>query len=412
MIKFDKFQLSNGLRVIVHQDTSTPIACINILYDVGARDENPEQTGFAHLFEHLMFGGSINIDSYDEPLQLVGGENNAFTTNDITNYYLTLPVENLETGFWLESDRMLSLAFSDKSLEVQRSVVIEEFKQRYLNQPYGDVWLLLRPMAYKVHSYKWDTIGKEISHIENAKMEDVKNFFKKYYCPNNAIMVVAGNVKVEDVKKMAEKWFGPIPKGPDNKRNLPKEPVQTEERTLTVERNVPVDAIYKAYHMCARRDKAYYATDLISDVLSQGNSSRLHKSLIKDKKLFGDIHAYVMGDFDEGLFVISGKLADGVTMEEADAAIKIEIDKMQTELVTTDELTKVKNKMEASHVFSEVEVLNKATNLAVSELLGSADLINEEVGKYLNVTAEEIKQQAIKIFKKENCSTLYYKSKQ
>lgn len=411
MIKFDKFQLSNGLRVIVHQDTSTPIACLNILYDVGARDENPEQTGFAHLFEHLMFGGSVNIDNYDEPLQLVGGENNAFTTNDITNYYLTLPVENLETGFWLESDRMLSLAFSDKSLEVQRNVVIEEFKQRYLNQPYGDVWLLLRPMAYKVHSYQWDTIGKEISHIENAKIEDVKNFFKKYYCPNNAIMVVAGNVKVDEVKKMAEKWFGPIPKGPDNKRNIPKEPEQTTERTLTVERNVPVDAIYKAYHMCARRDRVYYATDLISDVLSQGNSSRLHKSLIKEKKLFSDIHAYVMGELDEGLFIVSGKLIDGVSMEQADAAINEELDKIKTELVTSNELTKVKNKTESTHIFGEMEVLNKATNLAVSELLGSADLINQEVDKYLNVTAEEIRQVATKIFRKENCSTLYYKAK-
>ncbi|HET6226731.1 MAG TPA: pitrilysin family protein [Bacteroidia bacterium] len=411
MINFEKFQLSNGLRVIVHQDKSTPIACLNILYDVGARDENPEQTGFAHLFEHLMFGGSINIDSYDEPLQMVGGENNAFTTNDITNYYLTLPVENLETGFWLESDRMLSLAFSDKSLEVQRNVVIEEFKQRYLNQPYGDVWLLLRPMAYKVHSYRWDTIGKEISHIENAQMQDVKNFFKKYYCPNNAIMVVAGNVKVEDVKQLAEKWFGPIPQGPENKRNIPKEPEQTEERTLTVERNVPVDAIYKAYHMCARRDKAYYAIDLISDVLSQGNSSRLHKSLIKEKKLFSDIHAYVMGELDEGLFVVSGKLIDGVTMEQADAAINEELEKMKTTLVATEELTKVKNKTEATHIFGEVEVLNKATNLAISELLGSADLINEEVDKYLKVTAEEMRQQAIKLFRKENCSTLYYKAK-
>ncbi|HRG53939.1 MAG TPA: pitrilysin family protein [Bacteroidia bacterium] len=411
MIKFDKFELSNGLRVIVHQDTSTPIACLNILYDVGARDENPEQTGFAHLFEHLMFGGSVNIENYDEPLQLVGGENNAFTTNDITNYYLTLPVENLETGFWLESDRMLSLAFSDKSLEVQRNVVIEEFKQRYLNKPYGDVWLLLRPMAYKVHSYQWDTIGKEISHIENARIEDVKNFFKKYYCPNNAIMVVAGNVKVDDVKRMAEKWFGPIAKGPDNKRNIPKEPEQTAERTLTVERNVPVDAIYKAYHMCARRDKAYYATDLISDILSQGNSSRLHKSLIKDKKLFSDIHAYVMGELDEGLFIVSGKLIDGVTMEQADAAINEELDKIKNILVTSDELTKMKNKTEATHIFGEMEVLNKATNLAVSELLGSADLINQEVDKYLNVTAEEIKEVATKIFKKENCSTLYYKSK-
>jgi zinc protease len=411
MIKFDKFQLSNGLRVIVHQDKSTPIACLNILYDVGSRDEHPEQTGFAHLFEHLMFGGSVNIDNYDEPLQLVGGENNAFTTNDITNYYLTLPVENLETGFWLESDRMLSLAFSDKSLEVQRNVVIEEFKQRYLNQPYGDVWLLLRPMAYKVHPYLWDTIGKEISHIENAKIGDVKNFFKKYYCPNNAIMVVAGNVQVDEVKKLSEKWFGTIPKGPENKRNLPKEPEQMEARTLTVERNVPVDAIYKAYHMCSRKDKEYYAVDLISDVLSQGNSSRLHKTLIKDKKLFSDIHAYVMGDFDEGLFVISGKLTQGVTMETADEAIQEELEKIKKELVSVDELTKVKNKMEASHVFGEVEVLNKATNLAVSELLGNANLINEEIQYYLDVTAEEIKQQANKMFKKENCSTLYYKSK-
>src|SRR3954465_12587241 len=304
MVKFNRFTLDNGLRVIVHEDSSTPLACINILYNVGARDENPEQTGFAHLFEHLMFGGSINIDSYDEPLQLVGGENNAFTTNDINNYYLTLPSENLETGFWLESDRMLSLAFSDKSLEVQRSVVIEEFKQRYLNQPYGDVWLLLRPMVYKVHPYKWDTIGKEISHIENAKMDDVKNFFKRFYCPNNAIMVVAGNIDLEEVKQLSEKWFGPIPKGPENKRNLPVEPAQTEARSLTVERDVPVDAIYKTYHMCSRYDKEYYAVDLISDILSRGNSSRLHNALIKEKQLFGDIHAYVMGDFDKGLFVV------------------------------------------------------------------------------------------------------------
>ena len=411
MIEFEKFQLPNGLRVIVHQDKSTPIACLNILYDVGARDEDPEQTGFAHLFEHLMFGGSVNIENYDEPLQLVGGENNAFTTNDITNYYLTLPVENLETGFWLESDRMLSLAFSDKSLEVQRNVVIEEFKQRYLNQPYGDVWLLLRPMAYKVHPYMWDTIGKEIAHIENAKIENVKNFFKKYYCPNNAIMVVAGNVQVDEVKRLAEKWFGPIPKGPDNKRSLPKEPVQTEERTLTVERNVPVDAIYKAFHMCSRKDKSYYAVDLISDVLSQGNSSRLHKALIKEKKMFSDIHAYVLGDLDEGLFVISGKLTQGTSMEDADAAIWQELQKIKQEQVTKEELTKVKNKMEATHVFGEVEVLNKATNLAISELLGNTNLINEEVQRYLDVTAGDIQEQAQHLFKKENSSTLYYKAK-
>ncbi len=411
MIKFEKFELANGLKVIVHQDKSTPLACINILYDVGSRDENPEQTGFAHLFEHLMFGGSVNIANYDEPLQRVGGENNAFTTNDITNYHLTLPSENLETGFWLESDRMLSLAFSEKSLEVQRSVVIEEFKQRYLNQPYGDVWLLMRPMAYKVHPYLWDTIGKEISHIENAKMGDVKNFFKKFYSPNNAIMVVAGNVELEEIKQLSEKWFGSIPKGPDNKRNLPAEPMQTEARSLTVERDVPADAIYKVYHMCSRRDKEYYAVDLISDVLSQGNSSRLHNILIKEKKLFSDIHAYVSGDFDKGLFVISGKLSAGVTMQQADDAINELLQKLKSELVTADELTKVKNKMEASHLFGEVDVLNKATNLAVSELLLGADMINHEVEKYLSVTAEQIKAQAEIVFRNENCSTLYYKAK-
>ena len=411
MIKYEKFELENGLKVIVHQDKSTPIACINILYNVGARDEHPDQTGFAHLFEHLMFGGSVNIPNYDEPLQRVGGENNAFTTNDITNYYLTLPSENLETGFWLESDRMLSLAFSDKSLEVQRSVVIEEFKQRYLNQPYGDVWLLMRPMIYKVHPYQWDTIGKEISHIENAQMQDVKNFFKKFYCPNNAIMVVAGNVEFEEVKARTEKWFAPIPKGPDNKRNLPVEPPQTEARSLVVERDVPAAAIYKAYHMCSRYDKEYYATDLISDILSRGNSSRLHNSLIKEKKMFSDLHAYVMGDFDKGLFIVSGKLSSGVTMAEADKAIDEELEKMKLQLVTVDELQKVKNKMESSHVFGEIEVLNKATNLAVSELLGDANMVNMEVEKYLSVTAEQIREQANSIFRAENCSTLYYNIK-
>ncbi len=411
MIKYEKFELENGLKVIYHEDKSTPIACINILYNVGARDENPNQTGFAHLFEHLMFGGSINVPNYDEPLQRVGGENNAYTTNDITNYYLTLPSENLETGFWLESDRMLSLAFSDKSLEVQRNVVIEEFKQRYLNQPYGDVWLLMRPMIYKVHPYQWDTIGKEISHIENAQMQDVKTFFSKFYCPNNAIMVVAGNIKFDEVKKLSEKWFAPIPKGPDNKRNLPVEPLQTEARSLTVERDVPADAIYKAYHMCSRFDKEYYPTDLISDILSRGNSSRLHNALIKDKKMFSDLHAYVMGDFDKGLFVVSGKLSKGVTMEEAEKGIDDELEKMKTQLVSVDELQKVKNKMEASHVFGEIEVMNKAANLAVSELLGDANMVNDEVGKYLSVTAEQIKEQANQIFRKENCSTLYYKAK-
>jgi zinc protease len=408
MIQFEKFKLKNNLTVIVHSDTSTPLACMNILYDVGARDEDENKTGFAHLFEHLMFGGSINIPNYDTPLQLVGGENNAFTTNDITNYHLTLPANNLETAFWLESDRMLSLAFTEKSLEVQRGVVIEEFKQRYLNQPYGDVWLNLRPLAYKNHPYRWPTIGKEISHIENATLDDVKSFFKKFYNPSNAIMVVSGNVTTKQVKELAEKWFEPIPAGVKPKRELPKESPQTAERKLTLTRDVPVDAIYKVYHMCSRYDDDYYATDLISDVLSRGNSSRLYLELIKNKQLFSDIHAYVMGDLDKGLFCISGKLSDGISMEEAEKGIDNEIKRICTELVGERELEKCKNKIEASLEFSELEILNKSTNLAVFELLGDANLINEEAKKYRKVTASDLQRVAQSLLKESNCSTLYY----
>ena len=411
MIKFERFKLDNGLTVIVHPDNSTPLACMNILYNVGARDESPDKTGFAHLFEHLMFGGSVNIPSYDEPLQRVGGENNAFTTNDITNYYLSLPSQNLETAFWLESDRMLNLAFSEKSLEVQRNVVIEEFKQRYLNQPYGDVWLLIRPMAFKVHPYQWDTIGKEIAHIEHAKIGDVKEFFKKFYCPNNAIMVVAGNVELGEVKKLSEKWFGSIPKGPENKRKLPVEPVQTEPRSLTVKRDVPLDAIYKVYHMCSRYDQEFYAVDILSELLSRGNSSRLYKELVKIKKLFSEINAFTFGDFDKGLFVISGNLVKGVQMEEAEKAIEEELKKIRTEKVKEDELIKVKNKMESTITFSKMDVLTKSTNLAISELLGDADLINREEQRYGSVSQEQVMEQANLVFDKNNCSTLYYLSK-
>lgn len=411
MIDFHKFKLNNGLTVIVHKDISTPMACVNILYDVGARDEDESKTGFAHLFEHLMFGGSVNIPNYDEPLQIVGGENNAFTTNDITNYYCTVPSENLETAFWLESDRMLSLAFTDKSLEVQRSVVIEEFKQRYLNQPYGDVWLLLRPLAYQKHPYKWATIGKEISHIENATMDDVKGFFKAHYNPKNAIMVVAGNVELEQVKQLSEKWFAPIEAGIKPERKLPVEPKQTEPRKLTVERDVPASGIYKAYHMCARTDSEYHTIDILSDILSRGNSSRLYKTLIKEKQLFTDINAYVMGDLDKGLFVVSGKISEGVKMEDAEAAIIIELDKMRNELVGDIELQKCKNKIESTLTFSETDVLTKATNLAISELLGDAGLINQEVVNYAKVTAEGIKEQANIILTENNCSTLYYLAK-
>ncbi len=411
MISFNKTTLSNGLTVIVHEDQSTPLATVNILYKVGARDEDPAKTGFAHLFEHLMFGGSINIPDYDSPLQVAGGDNNAFTNNDITNYYLTLPAQNLETAFWLESDRMLNLAFSKKSLEVQRQVVIEEFKQRYFNQPYGDVWLLLRPLAYKVHPYQWATIGKEISHIEKATLDEVKAFFNSYYCPDNAIMVVAGNVKTEDVYKSAEKWFGEIRRNVKPERSYPAEPKQSERRELTVERDVPYDSIYKAYHCCSRLEKEFYALDLLTDILSRGKSSRLYHELVKKKKLFSEINAYTTADFDKGLVVVEGKLVKGVSVKDAEHAIDIELEKAGKELVNADEIEKVKNKVESTMVFSEIDLSGRALNLAVAEYMGDVDLVNTEIKFYRSVTAEDIRKQASEIFRDTNCSVLYYLSK-
>jgi len=408
MVKFNRFTLDNGLRVLVHEDHTTPMAVLNILYDVGARDEDPDKTGFAHLFEHLMFGGSVNIPQYDEPLQRVGGENNAFTSNDITNYYITLPAANIETAFWLESDRMLSLAFSEKSLEVQRNVVIEEFKQRYLNQPYGDVWLKLRPLVYHKHPYRWATIGKEIKHIEDAQMTDVKAFFKKHYNPQNAIVVIGGNISTERAKELAVKWFGPIPAGEKYLRDLPKEPVQLEARRETVSGKVPLNDLYIAFHMPGRLDEGYYELDLISDILSRGNSSRLHRTLVKDKQLFSEIHAYNMGSFDAGMFVVEGKPLENISIETAEAAIWEELEKLKAELVPDDELTKVKNKTESTMVFSEMSLLDKAMNLAQFELFGDADMLNKETEKYNNVSASNIQTEAKKVFRKENSSTLVY----
>lgn len=408
MINFDKFELQNGLKVIVHKDTSTPIVAFNLLYNVGARDESPNKTGFAHLFEHLMFGGSINIPSYDEALQLVGGENNAFTSNDITNYYITLPKENIETAFWLESDRMLSLSFSEKSLEVQRNVVMEEFKQRYLNQPYGDIWLLLRPFVYKKHPYKWATIGKSLSHIKNATMEDVKDFFYKHYAPNNAILVVAGDVDTETIKKLSEKWFGSIEKRQIAKRNIPIEPIKRKLRTMSVTRKVPYNSIIISFLMPDRMDKDYYVCDMISDVLSGGKSSRFYNNLIKKKELFSEVEAFITGNIDKGMFVIHGNLHNNVSMKKAEKAILEELNKLSKQCVTDYELKKIKNKIESSLQFAEMNVLNKAMNLAFYELLGNANLVNEELCKYLNITKEDIRNVSKNLFKETNCSILYY----
>ncbi len=408
MVNFKRFTLKNGLKVLVHEDKTTPMAVLNILYDVGARDENPNQTGFAHLFEHLMFGGSVNIPSYDEALQKVGGENNAFTSNDITNYYITLPAVNIETAFWLESDRMLSLAFSEKSLEVQKNVVCEEFKQRYLNQPYGDVWLKLRPLVYKNHPYKWATIGESLSHIEQAKMADVKAFFAKHYNPQNAILVVGGNVDFDEIKSLAEKWFEPINAGLKYQRNLPLEPIQSQELKETVYANVPLNAIYKVFKMPGKLENGYEACDLISDILSQGKSSRLYQNLVKDRELFSDIKAYNFGSLDTGMFVIEAKPSENTSIELADEVIWQQLNDLKNNLVSTDELTKVKNKLESTLVFSEMSLLDKAMNLAFYELMGDANNLNIEIEKYAAVSKQDIKDMANGLFEKEKCTTLYY----
>ena len=410
MIQFEKFILSNGLRVLVHEDKSTPMAVVNILYDVGARDEHPDKTGFAHLFEHLMFGGSKNIPVYDEPLQVAGGENNAYTTNDLTNYYCQLPAENIETAFWLESDRMLSLAFGKKSLEVQRKVVCEEFKEHYINKPYGNVWHLLRNLAYTTHPYRWMTIGKELKHVEDATLTDVKDFFFKHYTPINAILVVAGNVTTENVKSLAEKWFGKIPAGTKYDRDLPKEPAQVAPRFMEHKANVPLDALYKTWHMYPRADNRYYTADLITDILSGGGSSRLYQALVKEKQLFSNIECYHMGSMDAGIIAVEGKVVKGVDIKIADTAVLEELKKLQEAGITEAELEKVKNKTESAMAFEDMSVMNRASSIAIYELMGDADLINTELAKYHAVTVTDILNESRTIFNENNCSTLYYLS--
>ncbi len=386
------------------------MAVVDVLYDVGARDEDPLRTGFAHLFEHLMFGGSVNIESYDEPLQMAGGENNAYTTSDLTNYYCQLPAENIETAFWLESDRMLSLAFNENSLEVQRKVVSEEFKEHYINKPYGNVWHKIREMAYQTHPYKWMTIGKELSHIENANLQDVKDFFFEHYTPSNAILTVAGNVTTARVKELAEKWFGDISAGKKYERNIPQEPQQNAPHFLEVKADVPLDALYKCWHVYARLDKRYYTTDLITEVLGSGASSRLYETLVKEKQLFSYISCSHTGSIDPGLLVIEGKLVKGISIEAGDKAIHEELEKVKNEIISETELQKVKNKVESLLAFEDISLMNRANSLANYELLGNANLMNEELANYQAVTGEEIQRECRNIFVDSNCSTLYYRA--
>lgn len=408
-MEINKLKLPNGLRLVHYRDTSTQMVALNVVYDVGARDEHPLHTGFAHQFEHLMFGGSLNIPDYDTPLQLAGGESNAWTNNDLTNYYLTIPKDNAEIGFWLESDRMLGLAFNEQSLEVQRGVVMEEFKQRCLNQPYGDSGHLLRSLAYKVHPYRWPTIGIELAHIAHATLEEVKDFFSHYYVPNNAILAVTGNISWEETVRLTEKWFASIPAREIPIRSLPQEPIQTEERRLSVERNVPVPALFMAFHMCERNDIDYYACDILSDVLANGRSSRLKLRLMQEQNIVSSIDAYISGSRDAGLLTITAKPAQAVTLEVVEAAIWKELLLLAHVAVSENELEKVKNKFESAHIFGNINYQNVATNLAWFELIGEAEDIDKEVERYRQVSAEQLMRVASELFCHENASVLYYK---
>ena len=410
MLHFERFILNNGLRVLVHTDTATPMVAVNLLYDVGARDEEAGRTGFAHLFEHLMFGGSVNIPEYDEPLQMAGGENNAYTTNDITNYYIQLPLQNIDTAFWLESDRMLSLAFGDKSLDVQRKVVCEEFKEHYLNKPYGDAWHLLRKLAYTTHPYMWPTIGENLEQIETAQLEHVKAFFYKHYRPVNAILCVAGNVTKEQVETLATKWFGDIEAGEKYVRQLPAEPRQEEARIQEHTSNVPLDALYKAWHITGRLAPGYYAADLITEIMGSGLSSRLYQRLVKEEQLFSSINCYHTGSLDPGMLVIEGKVREGVTLETANEAVEKEITHLTDNGVSDSELQKAKNKIESMIAFEDMSLLNRANNLAYYELIGDAALINAEWEKYNAVTTGSLLTEAKEIFRPSNCNTLLYRA--
>ena len=410
MITFERFKLANGLTVIIHEDKSTPMVAANVVYNVGSKYEEPDKTGFAHLFEHLMFGGSINIPDFDDHIQDAGGENNAFTNTDLTNFYEVLPAENIETALWLESDRMLQLRFSKKSLDTQKKVVIEEFKETCLNEPYGDMWHHLSRLCYKVHPYQWPTIGKDMSHIAEATLDQVKTFFYHYYRPDNAVLVLAGNIDVKKGIQLVEKWFGSIPAGHYTKPNYLYEPPQIEFRQDILRQDVPHDAVYQGYHMAGRMDDGFYACDLLSDVLANGRSSRFYQRLYKEQELFSTIDAFISGTVDPGLFIIEGKTMPGISMEKAKKAIKLELDILKNDLISEQELSKLKNSVESSLLYSEVSVLNKAISLAYFEVLGDADMINIEAERYHNVTAEDIRNAAQQVFREENCSEVLYEA--
>lgn len=406
----NRYTLDNGLRVVHYEDTTTQMVAVNVLYDVGARDEDPTRTGYAHLLEHLMFEGSIHIPDYDTHVQLAGGENNAWTSNDLTNYYITLPRTNVETAFWLESDRMIGLALTEQSVQVQKDVVIEEFKQQHLNRPYGDVQHLIRSMAYKQHPYQWPTIGICPEHIEQATLKDVMDFYHRFYVPSNAILSVVGNISAEETFRLAEKWFGPIPHKNIVHRTLPQEKPQKRMRRKSVYRNIPANLLAMAFHMPCRKDFDYHTCDLITDLLSAGQSSRLVQHLIRRDHLFTSIDAYIQGSMDAGLLFVIGRVTEGVPLEKAEAGVWREVDILKHQETPYEELSKVRNRSESERTFNNLNYLNRAISMAQMELIGQDNELHEELQRYCSVTTEDIRRASNKIFLKKNCSVLYYKS--
>lgn len=411
MLNFYRHTLKNGLKIVVHEDKTTPLACLNILYKVGAKNENPEKTGMAHFFEHLMFTGSKNVADFDAILEEAGGENNAFTNNDITNFYQILPAQNIETAFWLESDRMKNLSFTEKGFKTQKSVVIEEFKEVHINQPYGDIDEIIRALAYDKHPYKWSTIGKNVSHIKNTSKKDLKEFYNKYYTPNNAVLVITGNVNTENIIELSQKYFGNIPASIIDDTIIPTEPKQTEIKIIEHYANVPQDAIVMAFHMGSRLNENFYAADLTSDILANGKSSRLYSELVKGKKYFSELDTWIHGSVDPGLIMIQGYPHSKYNLKDAEKAILNVINELSVNQPTDYECAKVANKAVSSWMFSNLSIENKAYNLAFFEMLGEIGKINTEEESYLKVDKQQIQDNIKSIYKPENCSILRYYAK-
>ncbi len=412
MINYRERILSNGLRVVVGRDHSSKLAAVNILYCVGARNENPEQTGFAHLFEHLMFKGTEQFPSFDAIVQSASGENNAFTNSDYTDFYITLPKVSVKLALALEADRMRGLRLTDETLETEKRVVIEEYKQRYLNQPYGDLMMLVRDMCYKTHPYRWATIGLSPDHIASATMEQVRHFYNRFYRPSNAILSICADIDEEEMFEMCEEFFGGVESHDTPLEvSLPVEAQQSEARRVEVERDVPATYIVIAFHIGGRTSDDFFVADVVSDLLAGGDSGRLHQRLVKEQGLMSSVNAYLSGDIDPGLFFFTGQLLPDVEVERAEEAIWEQIELLKTEAASDYEMEKVKNKFEANTLFGEINVMNKAMNMGFYKMTGDLSLINREVDIYREITQPQIQELSSRLFTRERSNTLIYRAK-